>query len=93
MLNLASFLGEQLHNFHLLPYPPFNESFLSDINMKTEPPCNNCVTEDVLGKSSIPAEWEIFIRTLARKKKGVASRLTAWYVPMSFLTPFPCFEY
>lgn len=85
VLNLASFLGEQLRNLHLLPCPPFNESSLSD-KLKTEPPFNNGFVEDVVDTSSVPAEWEIFIRTLARKKKNLVNRLTAWYVNIFFST-------
>ncbi|KAH9690650.1 F-box protein [Citrus sinensis] len=81
VLNLASFLGEQLRNLHLLPCPPFNESSLSD-KLKTEPPFNNGFVEDVVDTSSVPAEWEIFIRTLARKKKNLVNRLTAWGHPI-----------
>ena len=36
--------------------------------------------DEISDKIGIPAEWEIFIRTLARKRKDVSSRLTKWYV-------------
>lgn len=91
VLNLASFLGEQLRNLHLLPCPPFNESSLSD-KLKTEPPFNNGFVEDVVDTSSVPAEWEIFIRTLARKKKNLVNRLTAWYVYL-FQYFVPLYQY
>ncbi|KAJ0024694.1 hypothetical protein Pint_08371 [Pistacia integerrima] len=80
MLNLASFLGEQLRNLHLLPYPPFDDLTLSSFKQKMEL-TNGCM-EDFLCKSNIPVEWEFFIRTLAEKKKDVASRLTNWGDPI-----------
>ncbi|KAL5844348.1 hypothetical protein ACOSQ4_010306 [Xanthoceras sorbifolium] len=82
MLNLASFLGEQLHNLHLLFYPPFNESTLSDIKQGKDLTFTNGCIEDVHSTSNVPAEWEIFIRTLIRKKKDAASCLTNWGDPI-----------
>ncbi|KAJ0085453.1 hypothetical protein Patl1_08561 [Pistacia atlantica] len=80
MLNLASFLGEQLRNLHLLPYPPFDDLTLSSFKQKMEL-TNGCM-EDFLCKSNIQVEWKFFIRTLAEKKKDVASRLTNWGDPI-----------
>lgn len=95
MLNLASFLGEQLRNLHLLPYPPFDDLTLSGFKQKMEL-TNGCM-EYFLSKSNIPVEWEFFIRTLTEKKKDVASRLTNWYEDTSFafyvlLTPSSLFN-
>ncbi|KAK0577352.1 hypothetical protein LWI29_031768 [Acer saccharum] len=82
MLNLASFLGEQLHNLHLLLYPPFIESTLPDNKQGMDLAFTNGCMEDVPRKSNVPAEWEIFIRTLTGKKKDAASRLTNWGGPI-----------
>lgn len=69
---LASFLGEQLHNLHLLPVPHLKDSTFSLGNIKFE--------KDASEKICIPVEWELFISTLNRKKNDVCSRLTKWYV-------------
>ncbi|GAV83265.1 LOW QUALITY PROTEIN: F-box domain-containing protein/Cupin_8 domain-containing protein, partial [Cephalotus follicularis] len=76
-LNLASFLGEQLHNLHLLPYPPINKT----IEEKKELPFANGGIA-IPHESHIPAEWEIFFGTLTRRKRDVASRLTNWGDPI-----------
>ncbi|KAK9930455.1 hypothetical protein M0R45_027492 [Rubus argutus] len=81
-LNLASFLGVQLRNLHLLPYPPLNISTFSDIEQESGLPFTNVSMEDVSIKSNIPAEWDIFIRTLSKKKKDVSSRLIKWGDPI-----------
>ncbi|XP_037496142.1 F-box protein At1g78280 isoform X2 [Jatropha curcas] len=81
-LSLASFLGEQLHYLHLLPYPRFNKSTLSVAEPKMRLPFANGSWEELSYRSDIPAEWEIFIRTLSRKKKNVTSRLKDWGDPI-----------
>ena len=47
-----------------LKHLPFDDGFMDAIS----------------DKISIPAEWKIFIRTLARKREDVSNRLTKWYV-------------
>lgn len=74
VLNLASFLGEQLHNLHILPHPSLNDSIHLSLD--------NGFMDEISDKIGIPAEWEIFIRTLARKRKDVSSRLTKWGDPI-----------
>ncbi|XP_002513952.2 F-box protein At1g78280 [Ricinus communis] len=81
-LNLASFLGEQLCNLHLLPYPPFNKSNFSEIEQEMGFTCANGSMEELSYKSDIPAECNIFIRTLSKKKKDVISRLRNWGDPI-----------
>jgi hypothetical protein len=84
-LNLASFLGEQLHNLHILPCPPFSRANFSNIKQD--------FVEEVPYKSDIPPEWEIFIRILSRKRKDVISRLKNWYAYFYHkinLLPFKC---
>ncbi|WCJ43496.1 Bifunctional arginine demethylase and lysyl-hydroxylase JMJD6 [Euphorbia peplus] len=73
-LNLASFLGEQVRNLHLLPYPPFNRPALEIRSAHS--------MEELLCKSEIPVEWEIFIRTLSKQKESVISRLNDWGDPI-----------
>lgn len=84
MLNLASLLGEQLHNLHLLSYPLFKKSTVSDLEVEIGTNSSNSGMEDVLSKPNISAEWEIFIRTLNRKKKDAVSRLTNWYAFITY---------
>ncbi|XVF39550.1 hypothetical protein PTKIN_Ptkin01aG0043200 [Pterospermum kingtungense] len=83
VLNLASFLGEQLRNLHTLPYPSFGNSIVSDVEKKRELSFANGMDVDFFFyESDIPAEWEIFARTLSRKKKDVSSRLNKWGDPI-----------
>ncbi|KAG8632916.1 hypothetical protein MANES_18G065400v8 [Manihot esculenta] len=81
-LNLASFLGEQLRNLHLLPYPSIDKSTFSDTKQKMELPFANGSMEETPYKSDIPSEWEVFIRTLSRKKKDIKSHLRNWGDPI-----------
>ncbi|XP_062101378.1 lysine-specific demethylase JMJ21-like [Humulus lupulus] len=84
-LNLASFLGEQLRHLHLLPLPSRNSNF-SDIESAVDFNHTNGFVESAFDKSNMPAEWDIFVKTLNRKKKDVSSRLTKWGDPIpSFL--------
>ncbi|XVE55528.1 hypothetical protein DITRI_Ditri03aG0166000 [Diplodiscus trichospermus] len=83
MLNLASFLGEQLRNLHTLPYPSFSDLIVSDVEKKKDFSFANGMDMDfVSDKSDIPVEWEIFARTLSRKKNDVYSRLNKWGDPI-----------
>ncbi|TYH31063.1 hypothetical protein ES288_A01G143900v1 [Gossypium darwinii] len=85
VLNLASFLGEQLQNLHSLPYPSLGNSSLSVVEQKKEFSFANGTDIDVACNEldiHIPAEWEIFVRTLSQKKKDVSSRLNKWGVPV-----------
>ncbi|KAM7516848.1 hypothetical protein LguiA_006431 [Lonicera macranthoides] len=84
ILNLASFLGEQLRNLHFLPLPPLKNSTFLDSKPKIEFPHGNngFLEEDTNNKIRIPAEWEVSIRTLNRKKKDITSRLTKWGDPI-----------
>ena len=93
ILNLASFLGEQLRNLHFLPLPPLKNSTFLDSKPKIELPHGNngFLEEDTNNKIRIPAEWEVSIRTLNRKKKDVTSRLTKWYVRVSICYWFTAF--
>ncbi|XP_010535386.1 PREDICTED: F-box protein At1g78280 isoform X2 [Tarenaya hassleriana] len=93
-MNLASFLGEQVRNLHLLPYPP----------IKFPLDGNDLITMDVQERSNIPAEWRIFVGSLCQKKKDVFTRLEKWgspiprqlidkvneYIPDEFFTDLLC---
>ncbi|XP_012447951.1 lysine-specific demethylase JMJ21 [Gossypium raimondii] len=77
VLNLASFLGEQLRSLHMLPYPSFSNSDLSDFEQNREfSSANDMDMEFVSNESDIPVEWKIFVRTLTEKKKNVSGRLS-----------------
>lgn len=78
-LSLASFLGEKLRNLHLLPLPPLDYSIFSDYEQHLELVYSNCHMEAVPNNSNIQVEWEIFIKTLMKKRKDVTSRLSKWY--------------
>lgn len=67
--NLAFFLGQQLRNLHLLPYPPVTRPELLNVN---------AVHEEL----NIPAEWKVFVDALCQKKKDVTSRLENWGNPI-----------
>ncbi|XVF64806.1 hypothetical protein PTKIN_Ptkin09bG0196300 [Pterospermum kingtungense] len=83
VLNLASFLGEQLRNLHSLPYPSFSDSTVSIVEQNKEFSfASGMDAEFVSKRSDIPAEWEIFARTLSRKKKDVSRRLNKWGDPI-----------
>nr|GMD94024.1 F-box protein At1g78280 [Ipomoea batatas] len=80
-LSLASFLGEQLRNLHLVPYPSLNFSALLGSDEETVlPQSNGCV--GLLGNDSIPVEWDLFIKTLNKKKEDVSNRLMKWGDPI-----------
>ncbi|XP_019174529.1 PREDICTED: F-box protein At1g78280 isoform X2 [Ipomoea nil] len=80
-LSLASFLGEQLRNLHLVPYPSLNFSaFLGSDEETVLPQSNGCV--GLLGNDSIPVEWDLFIKTLNKKKEDVSNRLMKWGDPI-----------
>ncbi|PON69898.1 F-box domain containing protein [Parasponia andersonii] len=80
-LNLASFLGEQLHHLHLLSLPP-HSSNSSYIEPALEFHHTNGCTGAAPDKSNLPAEWDVFVKTLNRKKNDVSSRLTKWGDPI-----------
>uniref|UniRef100_A0A2P2JLR5 F-box protein At1g78280 n=1 Tax=Rhizophora mucronata TaxID=61149 RepID=A0A2P2JLR5_RHIMU len=81
-LNLASFLGKQLHNLHLLPSPPLDMQSISDTAQRVKFSFPNGGMGDIPGESEIPQEWEIFISTLTARKRNIKSRLTHWGDPI-----------
>lgn len=81
VLNLTSFLGEQLRNLHLLPCPSLKKSTFSDIKLKVKLPFADGYMEDI-PTPEIPEEWNVFIRTLRRRKMNVTNRLENWGDPI-----------
>ncbi|CAN1181872.1 Lysine-specific demethylase JMJ21 [Linum perenne] len=84
-LNLASFLGQQLRNLHLLPCPPINKVILPETDQKTEFALTNgqqVGDTDTSVNLDSPVEMEILIKTLYMKKKHVKTQLTTWGDPI-----------
>lgn len=81
-LHLASFLGKQLHDLHLLPLPhqSSNDSVLMASEVCVQP--SQCIgfSVNLTDKIGYPPDLELFISILNRKRKNVASRLAEWYV-------------
>ncbi|XP_075082440.1 lysine-specific demethylase JMJ21 isoform X1 [Nicotiana tabacum] len=80
-VNLASFLGEQMRNLHLVPCPALNDSIYSESQQKELLNANGYVEDDE-DKICAPGEWNLFLRTLNRRKKDVCNRLTKWGDPI-----------
>lgn len=76
-LNLASFLGEQMRSLHLVPCPALNDSTILETQQKPVPNANGKVKDDE-DNICVPAEWNLFLKTLNRKKKDVCDRMTKW---------------
>ncbi|KAI3460046.1 hypothetical protein Pfo_016709 [Paulownia fortunei] len=83
-LNLASFLGEQLHNLHLLPVPCLfpNDSIIMVREDFKQPSHVNGFSENAADKIDRPAEWKLFVSILNRKRKNLLSRLAEWGDPI-----------
>ncbi|KAK6116151.1 hypothetical protein DH2020_008420 [Rehmannia glutinosa] len=78
VLNLASFLGEQLHNLHLLPVPcPSPHDSVREAYI--QPSHVNGNAADRIDHSG---EWKLFVSTLNRKRKDVLRRLAEWGDPI-----------
>lgn len=70
--NLASFLGEQLRNLHLLPHPPFNNIMSS----------TSYTLEAIPDGSKIPSKLDVLIKTLNKKRKSTSDYVNKWYVSL-----------
>ncbi|RZC87778.1 hypothetical protein C5167_028230 [Papaver somniferum] len=83
-LNLASFLGEQLQNLHLLPLPPLHSSTDSynKQTMEAQLHQSNGDAEAGAEMCSVPEEWKLFLKTLVKRKKAISSTLTEWGDPV-----------
>uniref|UniRef100_A0A803MEA6 F-box protein n=1 Tax=Chenopodium quinoa TaxID=63459 RepID=A0A803MEA6_CHEQI len=79
-LDLASFLGEQLHNLHILPLPQHDNLNLANIRRELGlAPSITSMKIDSLD-SNDAAVWEIFLHSLI--KKDVVSHLKKWGNPI-----------
>ncbi|XP_073022149.1 lysine-specific demethylase JMJ21 [Primulina eburnea] len=80
-LNLASFLGEQLCNLHLLPRPSPQESMLRAREGQAQLSYGDGL-ENISTHVGNPVEWKLFISIINQKRKNVHHRLTAWGDPI-----------
>ncbi|ERN14745.1 F-box protein At1g78280 [Amborella trichopoda] len=93
ILNLASFLGDQVRCLHLLPLPSFPNSYhpLSLEDAENIGKNKACVNDEELGskvplennfqavnESFIPLQWELFVEIMKRRQKNVLTRLAKW---------------
>ncbi|CAA6664381.1 unnamed protein product [Spirodela intermedia] len=92
-LDLASFLGDQLHNLHLLPLPTIaghskdNEDdaprrALNGLNKDSEIFERHFVNDDVVQRNIFSPEWKPFIAAVEQRKKDLHSRLVQWGDPI-----------
>ncbi|CAN4122310.1 unnamed protein product [Withania somnifera] len=80
-LILASFLGQQMRNLHLVPWSALDDLTLLETRQKAVSNANGNLEDDE-DKTCAPAEWNLFLRTLNRRKKDVCDRLTKWGDPI-----------
>ncbi|PWA69426.1 transferase, transferring glycosyl group [Artemisia annua] len=80
--NLASFLGKQLRDLHLLPVTPLNDLSYLHMEKKLEIVYDNGCMDNLTEKINLPAAAKVFFTILNRKKKDVTSRLTKWGYPI-----------
>nr|GEX43055.1 F-box protein At1g78280-like [Tanacetum cinerariifolium] len=80
--NLASFLGKQLRDLHLLPVSPLNDLSYRHMEKRLEIVYDNGFMDNLTEKINLPAAAKVFFTILNRKKKDVMSRLTKWGYPI-----------
>ncbi|KAK1432209.1 hypothetical protein QVD17_09103 [Tagetes erecta] len=82
--NLASFLGKQLHDLHVLPVTPLDDLSYLHMEKKLEMrhKAHDNGTMDNLKNISLPPALKVFFTILNRKKKDVSSRLSKWGYPI-----------
>ncbi|KAI7753357.1 hypothetical protein M8C21_011119 [Ambrosia artemisiifolia] len=80
--NLASFLGKQLHDLHVLPVTPLNELSYLHIEKKLEMGHDNGTMDNSIQNINLSAASKFFFTILNRKKKDVSIRLTKWGSPI-----------
>lgn len=80
-LDLASFIGEQLHNLHKLPLPRLENKLAYIRNELGLVPSTNVMDIDSLDNDEA-AVWEIFFRGLAIRKNDIVGHLTKWGDPI-----------
>lgn len=86
-LHLASFLGKQLHDLHLLPLPhqSSNDSALMASEDCLQPSHSGGFSVNATDKMCYPVDLELFISILNRRRKDIASRLAEWYVHLQVI--------
>lgn len=82
-LNLASFIGHQLHNLHLLPVPFIQNQNLPavlEMDLSKRLDCLNEVSNPVkISQSfSIPLECKLFTTLIDRRRRDLIDRLIEW---------------
>ncbi|XP_008804772.2 F-box protein At1g78280 [Phoenix dactylifera] len=94
VLHLASFLGDQLRNLHLLPLPHFQHTIHSEVNNlslartfnslveSSKTSATNASARAVSEGFNIPLEWELVIADLDIRKKNIKNRLVQWGDPI-----------
>ncbi|XP_058087090.1 lysine-specific demethylase JMJ21 isoform X2 [Magnolia sinica] len=96
VLNLASFLGDQLHNLHILPLPSLHDlmylevkyemistrTIHNDSGKDSNRPSGNASREAICENFSIPVEWDLFIKILTKRRKNVSNHLAKWGSPI-----------
>lgn len=80
--NLASFLGKQLRDLHVLPVTPLNDSSYQHMEKKLDMSCENGFIESLTQNIYLPPASKVFFQILNKKKKDVTSRLTKWGYPI-----------
>nr|XP_043615295.1 F-box protein At1g78280 [Erigeron canadensis] len=80
--NLASFLGKQLRDLHVLPVTPLNDLSYLHMEKTMEMGHDNGFMENLNEKINLPAASKVFFTILNRKKKDVSSRLMKWGYPI-----------
>ncbi|KAL8231955.1 hypothetical protein R6Q57_001733 [Mikania cordata] len=83
--DLASFLGKQLHDLHVLPVTPLNDMSSQHLEKKLEmghEAYGNGTVDNLMKDINLPAALKVFFTILNRKKKDVSSRLTKWGHPI-----------
>lgn len=89
VLNLATFLGEQVRQLHLLPLPSMYDPMHSEVMVLTRSVLGNvengstrasvdASVEEVPSTSDIPDEWDLFVKTMIKRRKDVSNRLAKW---------------
>ncbi|XXG40438.1 hypothetical protein AAC387_Pa01g1154 [Persea americana] len=93
VLNLATFLGEQVRQLHLLPLPSMYDPMHSEVMVLTKSVLSNvengstrasvdASVEEVPSTSDIPDEWDLFVKTMIKRRKDVSNRLAKWGSPI-----------
>uniref|UniRef100_A0A1D1Z0D8 F-box protein At1g78280 n=1 Tax=Anthurium amnicola TaxID=1678845 RepID=A0A1D1Z0D8_9ARAE len=95
VLNLASFLGNQLHNLHLLPLPSlqiashlkgngihFTKRVFNYLDKGYDIFRRQFVHDEISESIRFSPEWEPFVAALERRKSNLHTRLVQWGDPI-----------